>query len=93
MLFMIDPSEKLSTRFQSRYKPSDLKKTIEMVDQCSRDAEDFVAKRYPNGNNAVVQGHVRRQDIFEGLKIAKLQGCRAETYNYSGYLLGGDERV
>lgn len=90
---MIDPSEKLGTRFESRYLPSTLKKAIEMVDQCARDAEDFVARRYPNGNNAIVQGHVRRQDIFEGLKVANFLGCRAETYNYAGYLLGGDERV
>jgi hypothetical protein len=90
---MINPSEKHADRFRDRYKPSAMKKVIQIVEREALKAAVSAADMYPNGNFAQTQGNMRRQGIFEGLKTLDYPGFTAETYSYSGYRLTGEERV
>jgi hypothetical protein len=70
-----------------------MRKVIADVERVTREAAEFADERWSNGNYAVAQGWVRRQDIFESMKKLVLPGIHAETFNNRGCLLGGDEKV
>jgi hypothetical protein len=45
-----------------------MRKVIADVERVTREAAEFADERWSNGNYAVAQGWVRRQDIFESMK-------------------------
>ena len=85
--------KELQEKFRKRYRPSVIQKVVKVVDEAAYSAANFAVSRWPNGNYAVSQGWVRRQDIFEALKGLGIPGVAAETFNSKGVLLGGDEKV